>query len=80
MAGPASRVTRILLKKSAVKFPILVLMLFCRKEKVHRFAGATELLQLLDQVFVNLHKCYNIRTEELFDGDHISKEGFMSVL
>ena len=37
-------------------------------------ADATEALQLLDQVFVNLHRCYNIRTEELFDGDHISKD------
>ena len=82
-------------KNPNVKFPVCVLtdghssrfdpdvMFYCRKEQLNQYvslADATELLQQLDQVFANLHRCYSVRAEELFEGDYISKEAFMNVL
>ena len=72
-------------KNPNVKFPVCVLtdghssrfdpdvMFYCRKEQLNQYvslADATELLQQLDQVFANLHRCYSVRAEELFEGDY----------
>ena len=58
-------------------------MEFCEKEEIRQFVSipdATELLQLLDQCFGNLHRAYTEEKDNLFDGDHVSREGFMTVL
>ena len=41
---------------------------------------ATELLRLLDQCFGYLHRAYTEEKDNLFKGNHVSREGFMTVL
>ena len=56
---------------------------FCRKEDVHQFMGlpdTTELTQLLDQVFANLHACYSNEKDQVFDGEKVNQKGFMQIL
>ena len=55
-------------------------MQFCRKEDIHQFMGppdTTELTQLLDQVFANLHACYSNEKDQVFDGEKVNREGFI---
>ena len=82
-------------KKDKVQKPIVVLtdrhssrydedaMHFCKKEDIHQFMGlldTTELTQLLDQVFTNLHACYSNEKDQVFDGEKVNQEGFMQIL
>ena len=82
-------------KKDKVQKPIVVLtdrhssrydedaMHFCRKEDIHQFMGlldTTELTQVLDQVFTNLHACYSNEKDQVFDGEKVNQEGFMQIL
>ena len=82
-------------KKNKVQKPIIVLtddhssrydvdvMQFCRKEDIHQFMGlpdTTELTQLLDQVFANLHTCYSNEKDQVFVGQKVNREGFTQTL
>ena len=59
------------------------MMQFCRKEDIHQSMGlpnTTELTQLLDQVFGNLHTCYSNEKDQVFDSEKVNQEGFMQIL
>ena len=40
----------------------------------------TELMQLLDQVFANLHACYSNEKDQVFDGEEVNRQGGMQIL
>ena len=75
------------IKQNKVQKPIVVLtdghssrydadvMQFCRKEDIHLFMGltdTTELTQLLDQVFANLHPYYSNEKDQVFDREKVN--------
>ena len=82
-------------KKNKVQKPIVVItdghsfrydadvMLFCRKEDILQsmdLPDTTELTELIDQFFTNLHACYSNEKYQVFDCEKVNQEGFMQIL
>ena len=72
------------IEKNGVKRSVVVLtdghsscfdvdvMRFCRKNSIHQHVGladASEIIQLLKQIFSNLHTAYSAEKDAMFDGD-----------
>lgn len=58
-------------------------MRFCREHEIYQFLSppdTTNVTQLLDQLFVNLHSCYRDVKDNLYFDETVNRECFMDIL